>query len=78
MKAYIAVVSEPAPGVEFVSERELIVMAFSRGEAEMAFRAHVGNSPTPNDLIAVINKPPRPGYVEDAKLPYGVVKLYNP
>ncbi|SDR48898.1 hypothetical protein SAMN05444161_4547 [Rhizobiales bacterium GAS191] len=53
-------------------------MAFSRGEAEMAFRAHVGNSPTPNDLIAVINKPPRPGYVEDAKLPYGVVKLYNP
>jgi hypothetical protein len=78
MKAYIAVVSDPAPAVQFVAERELIVMAFSRGEAELAFEAHVAKSPTPTDVIEISNRPARPGYVEDAKLPHGVVKLYNP
>jgi hypothetical protein len=78
MKAYIAVVSDPAPEAQSAAERELIVMAFSRGEAELAFAAHVANSPTPEDVIEISNRPAGPGYVEEAKLLHGVVKPYTP
>jgi hypothetical protein len=77
MQPYVTILASPAErGVDFVEERELVVLAPTPEKAEEAFRAY-GLKHLPTWTIVMTDIRPSLEYLEAAKLTPGVVRAYN-